>query len=133
MQSRPLITYSADLAAKLDRVNRRVNNDIRYRTDLDKYGRKDHWVENVREGDCEDYALTKRFQLIAAGLDRASIRLATCWVETGEYHAVLLVDTSKGTFCLDNRDRRVKLWNQIAGYKWHLVHTPGEGWNEVGE
>ena len=52
-------------------------------------------------GDCEDYAPLKRKMLIDAGFDRDKIHLCTCFVG-GAGHCVLLVETDRGNYILDN-------------------------------
>ncbi len=83
--------------ADLVRVNDEVNASIRYRSDLDQYGVVDRWVVNPLsgEGDCEDYALTKRQRLGRGELVIVGYRRLV--------HAVLVVDG----WVLDNIERRV--------------------------
>ena len=115
-------------------INSRVNRDIRYVTDMELYGKRDYWtiVEGVGQGDCEDYALTKQFRLKKLLWPASSLRIATCWVETKQYHAVLTVDTNKGTYVLDNRYKRVMAWGDLP-YRWHKRQKPGEYmWENIG-
>ena len=86
-----------------ERINNTVNASVTYRTDLEQYDKPEHWCLPTKFGDCEDYALLKRAYLLEQGWDVDKIHLACCWVETGGYHAVLLCNTSKGWFVLDNR------------------------------
>ena len=53
--------------------------------------------------------------------------MATCWTETGGYHAVLLVDTDKGTFALDNRFETVWNYDELD-YTWDKreINKPGK-------
>lgn len=57
--------------ALVNRVNRRVNRAIRFVDDRRQYGRDDVWAAPVGRGsgDCEDYVLAKRRELI----DRKSV------------------------------------------------------------
>jgi predicted transglutaminase-like cysteine proteinase len=86
-----------------ERINREVNESVQYKTDLEQYDTPEFWKEAGAFGDCEDYALLKRQQLLESGFARKDLHLACCWDETGGYHAVLLCNTSKGWFVLDNR------------------------------
>ncbi|PTQ12967.1 hypothetical protein CLG96_02150 [Sphingomonas oleivorans] len=106
--------------AGLRRVNVRINHDVRYRTDLSLYRQLDHWEPATGEGDCEDYALAKRNALREIGWPDRDLRLATCWDETGAYHAVLTVDFEDATWVLDNRSDRVADWEALErhGYRW---------------
>ena len=86
-----------------ERINSDVNASVRYKTDLEQYSKPEHWVEANTFGDCEDYALLKRQRLLEAGFARKDLHLTCCWCETGAYHCVLLCNTDKGWFVLDNR------------------------------
>lgn len=83
----------------------------------------DRWEEDPRFGDCEDYALTKRKVLLAAGLPAGALRLATAYTEHGEYHAVLTVATTAGTLVLDNRFPTVRDWRSMP-YRWVTLQRP---------
>lgn len=108
-------------------VQEAVNADVRYRCDLSLYGKLDHWARPVGgQGDCEDYALEKLARLEARGWPRATLRLATCWTELGEYHAVLTVDTDHGTYVLDNRYPRPVPWDEVP-YRWDRREDPTTG------
>ena len=49
----------------LKMVNRRVNDQVQYHTDIELYDKPELWVVADRVGDCEDCALAKRQALIA--------------------------------------------------------------------
>lgn len=108
-------------------ANALINNATQYRCDADLYGRVDFWDAATSQGDCEDFALAKRAKLIEGGADPASLRLATCWTEAGDYHAVLIVTTDEGDYVLDNRypfpmpkQDLAYRWDKIQeGTKWH--------------
>ena len=87
----------------VESINSKVNASVQYKTDLEQYSTPDYWVEAGMFGDCEDYVFCKCELLLNAGFERKDLHLACCWVETGDYHAVLLCNTSKGWFVLDNR------------------------------
>jgi predicted transglutaminase-like cysteine proteinase len=100
-----------------ERINREVNASVTYKTDLEQYSTPEFWKEAGTFGDCEDYALRKRELLLKAGFARKDLHLALCWVETGDYHCVLLCNTSKGWFVLDNRYPFPTPPKQLP-YKW---------------
>jgi predicted transglutaminase-like cysteine proteinase len=114
---------------QLQEINDRVNQGIRYAPDQGE----DRWdiVEGGGTGDCEDYALTKRAALIALGWPGEALRIATAWTPSGVYHAVLTVDTDRGTYVLDNRYPRVEPWEALP-YRWHR-RSPARGalWAEI--
>ena len=118
-----------------ERINSDVNASVQYKTDLEQYGTPEHWVEASNLGDCEDYALLKRALLKEQGFDAEKIHLATCWInvkadDTG--HCVLIVETDKGQFVLDNNLKDpVPLNFQAADYKyiWNIIERGGK-WYE---
>ena len=112
----------------LIRVNETVNRSVGYKTDIELYGTDELWTVANREGDCEDYALTKRRLLLGLGWPLETLRLATCWVETGEYHAVLTADHDGQTWVLDNRHKSPRRWDRLP-YRWHKRQKAGgTGW-----
>lgn len=106
------IAYSNRLMAKLKQVNSKVNRQIRWTRD-----RKDEWKIASRRGDCEDYALTKRSQLIRMGIPASSLRMALVKTRKGEGHAVLVVRTNRGDLVLDNKTSRIRRKSQ-TNYHW---------------
>ena len=104
------VRASNDLIALLGQVNRRVNAAITPRRDS-----TDTWQANSRSGDCEDYVLTKRAQLIRKGVPAGSLRIAFTTTRWGEAHAVLVVKTSQGDYVLDNLNNQVKTL-RASGY-----------------
>ena len=116
----------------LQDVQARVNTDCSYATDELMHGVADFWdVMGLKQvGDCEDYALEKRCRLRRLGIDWQDLRLATCWTETGAYHAVLVAVTDFGDLVLDNRYWSVTLWS-ACNYTWHLMQDATGAWREV--
>ena len=93
------ITLTQDVVTLLQRVNARVNRSIRPRLDSAAF---QLWQINPRSGDCKSYVVSKRHQLIEAGLPASALRIAYVKTRTGEGHAVLVVKTSQGDLTLDN-------------------------------
>lgn len=102
---------------ELERVNAEVNGRVGYKADIDLYGMPEFWTIAGREGDCEDYALAKRAELLALGWPVEALRLAVCLDEHGRGHAVLTVDTDRGAYVLDNRSLLVQPWKALP-YTW---------------
>lgn len=92
------------LEKQLASVNRSVNSSMRPRRD----GGTDRWAVGVQTGDCEDFALTKRARLIAAGWPSSALSMTVVRTHSGEGHAVLSVHTSQGTLVLDNLNKSVR-------------------------
>ena len=118
-----------------ERINSDVNASVSYKTDLEQYDTPDYWVEATALGDCEDYALLKRAMLKEQGFDEDKIHIATCWInvkadDTG--HCVLIVETDKGQFVLDNNLKDpVPLNFEAVDYKyiWNIIERGGK-WYE---
>ncbi|NWJ23872.1 transglutaminase-like cysteine peptidase [Rhizobium sp. RM] len=106
--------------ALLQRINSEINTKIAY---SDDNGAADDWKINVTQGDCEDYALTKREQLLKAGWPSGALRIATARLNNGVGHAVLIVSTTKGDLVLDNRTNVVKPWF-AAQLRWVKIQSP---------
>ena len=127
------------------KVNYTVNSNTRFIPDIALYRLPDFWNIADGNGDCEDYAVTKRRLLLKEGIPGRFLWLATCYTEgpkrqiteqgrtfwlpglrgRGGYHAVLLVDTDKGTLVLDNRFNYVEPWDG-SGVGLVLEADPGE-------
>jgi predicted transglutaminase-like cysteine proteinase len=107
------VSATGDVMATLKRVNAAVNRSIRPRNDASG---SDVWTVGASAGDCEDYVLTKRRQLIKAGLPASSLRIAYVKTRQGEGHAILVVVTSKGKLVLDNLTATIRPLSQ-TGYR----------------
>ena len=73
---------------------------------------------------CSNYAVAKCRKLIEQGWPFDTLRLATCYAETGEYHAVLCVDYEGQTWVLDNRHALPMEYNLLP-YKWDKIQVAG--------
>lgn len=129
----PALVKNDQLMADLNEVNKRINR-FRYQTDLSKYGTPDLWTAKIEEagsGDCDDYALTKRKELMNKGYDWQCLQPAICKLR-GEGHLVLLVKTENEFLILDNNYDTIKTWPG-RGYEW-LYRLDGErGWVNFNE
>ena len=113
------VAMSNELMGMLQSVNTRVNHSITPRNDTGR----DNWSMNVSTGDCEDYALTKRAQLIRKGVPAGALRMATTNTRRGEPHAILIVKTTAGDYVLDNLSASVRPLGS-TGYHLRKVSTP---------
>jgi predicted transglutaminase-like cysteine proteinase len=114
---RKVVAYSNGLVRKLQRVNSKVNRSIRPQRD-----KGDIWVVGAKRGDCEDYVLTKRRDLIRAGVPAGALRVAVVRTRGGVGHAVLVVKTNKGDLVLDNRRKRI-VHSHKSGYSFIKMST----------
>jgi predicted transglutaminase-like cysteine proteinase len=81
------------------------------------------WRDDATEGDCNDYALTKRSRLIDRGWPAGALLIATATIPNGEGHAVLVVVTDGGAFVLDNLLYGITPWKALP-YRWHSIVSP---------
>ena len=105
---------------QLRSVNASVNRSIRPVNDSQDQG--DVWQVNVKSGDCEDFALTKRDHLIAMGWSPKALRIAVTKTPYGEGHAVLVVKTDQGDLVLDNRTNAIKGWKD-TDLRWLMIQS----------
>lgn len=97
-----VVRWSGRAERLIGQVNRRVNRTIQPVND-----RSETWSADVKAGDCEDFALTKRRELIRHGIPASALRMAVVVTPNGAGHAVLVVSTSRGDLVLDNRNNRI--------------------------
>lgn len=116
----------------LNAVNRKVNQQVRYVTDQDRFGQPDVWSPAVTEGDCEDYALTKRQLLWAAGWATGDLSLAVVESPSTGAHAVLVANTTQGAYVLDSANSWVMPWKE-ADYTWVSAQDADGRWRVAGE
>ncbi|MEZ4200486.1 MAG: transglutaminase-like cysteine peptidase [Candidatus Paceibacterota bacterium] len=114
---------AALLREVLAEIDTAVNQSMVYATDMQVHGVAEHWsfgsiaADGKRYGDCEDYALTKMYNLLERGVDRAHLILAYALTpgtdldgvanvafngENRVGHFVLMVDHVDGLLVLDN-------------------------------
>lgn len=92
-------------------INTRVNRSTREVTDQSQYKTRELWaLPTSRGGDCEDFALLKKRDLIKAGIDPRKLLLATVLDTRRNAHAVLVYRSSQGDLVLDNLTNRIKPW-----------------------
>ncbi|MDR6624788.1 putative transglutaminase-like cysteine proteinase [Caulobacter segnis] len=113
----------------LNRVNQAVNREVKKANDLDLYGQPEYWslprlVDGKLYGDCEDYALEKRRQLVAAGVPESALSLAVAITARGESHAVLMISLKSGDWVLDNLTPWATPWEDL-NYRWVERQVPG--------
>lgn len=98
-------------------VNAGINQQVVPVTDQDLYQVAEFWTYPNGYGDCEDYALAKRRELINAGWPASTLLMAVVKQANGEGHAVLMVRTDRGDLVLDNQIGSIDLWSQTP-YKF---------------
>ncbi len=83
----------------------------------------ERWLGSPRAGDCNDYAVTKRHELLALGWPSHSLLLAEVIVPSGEHHLVVLVPLKEGDFVLDNINANIRPWSRTQ-YRWGRMQSP---------
>lgn len=114
-----------------EKIHFEINKQICYKTDLENYQINEFWTIPTLFGDCEDYALLKRKKLLESGWDITKQHLVLCLMkeQNNQGHCVLLVNTNKGDYILDNCHEWPKPINEI-NYDWKYILKDGD-WYEI--
>lgn len=110
------VVLTNDRWDELVKVNEQVNRAIKPEENAGGV-MTEEWIVSPRRGDCNDYAVTKRHELLARGWPSHSLMLAEVVVASGEHHLILVVRTHDDDFVLDNLSSVVRPVSQI-GYEW---------------
>jgi predicted transglutaminase-like cysteine proteinase len=113
------VDLTEEKMAELEQVNIRVNRRIRETPDQSA---RDTWDIDVVAGDCDDYAVQKRKELIALGWPPRSLSLAMGYAR-GVPHLVLTVRTGNGDLVLDNLRGDIT-HASTTGYRWLKRQSP---------
>jgi len=122
------LAYSPNLMQDLARINLHVNRAMEARYD----DGADRWTVGGATGDCEDFVLTKRSQLVGAGIPAGALRIATALTRSGSGHAVLVVLTNRGDFVLDNMTNQIKPWDQTGLKMLSISGADPSKWYKIG-
>ncbi len=107
------VVLTAEKRAELESVNQSVNASLKEVADPE-----DEWTLSYTSGDCEEFAIRKRHDLIAKGWPSSVLSLTTARIEDGRGHLVLTVRTSEGgDLVLDNR-RGAVMTTAGSGYRF---------------
>ncbi|WP_337271189.1 transglutaminase-like cysteine peptidase [Oryzifoliimicrobium ureilyticus] len=99
-----------------------VNQQVNARISPDaKKGTAD-WSLTTTYGNCNDYAVQKRDELIRRGVAPAALSLSVVVTPSNEGHLILTVRTDQGDFVLDNLRNGIVAWNK-TGYRWVSVQS----------
>ena len=124
-----LTTENSEL---LKRVNHGVNTAIA--PTAKSYGPvlEDGWTIAPAAGDCNDYAVTKRHELLQSGLPAKALRLSVVKTSSGIGHLVLVVVTTKGDIVMDNLTEAIRPW-QSTDYDWLKIQSAADArlWHGV--
>src|SRR5580765_8113876 len=118
------VNLTAERWADLREVNRSVNQDIvPERNERGLAG--EAWLINPNRGDCNDYAVSKRHELLQRGWPAHALLLSEVVTNSGEHHLVLVVRTRSGDLVLDNLTAQIKPWSRVP-YRWVRIQMPNE-------
>ncbi len=82
----------------------------------------EEWLIGPSHGDCNDYAVTKRHELIARGWPIRNLLLSEVVTSWGEHHLILVVRARGGDVVLDNMTAQIRNWSK-APYRWVRMQT----------
>ena len=108
---------------ELNSINHQVNRDIvAERTPGN--GLTEEWLISPAAGDCKDYAITKRHELLARGWPSRALLLSEVVVPSGEHHLILVVRTKDADLVLDNLNANVRpVAIMYRQYQWVRIET----------
>lgn len=116
-----------------EKILTRLNAGFRYVSDLEQFGRKEHWrsaVDAVRKkavwrDDCDGFALTAaQLAVEDYGVPEKDVTLVYCTVD-GAGHLVCFISGKDETWVIDNRSTAVWSPRQVK-YNWISGLTIGE-------
>jgi predicted transglutaminase-like cysteine proteinase len=116
------VTLTAKRWDELERVNAAVNRAIIPHPNRAGLA-AEKWLIAPKAGECHDYAVTKRHDLIALGWPERDLLLSEVVTSWGEHHLVLVVRTSDGDLVADSLTGQIRDWTS-APYQWLRVQTP---------
>jgi predicted transglutaminase-like cysteine proteinase len=126
------IDLNAETLELLKLVNHNVNMSII--PTPKSYGPNlgDGWTIAPEMGDCNDYAVTKRHELLENGLPSRALRLSVVKTASGIGHLVLVVVTTKGDIVMDDLTEVIRPWRS-TDYHWLKIQsaTNSKFWYEI--
>ena len=118
---------------QLQAVNLSVNSSIRQQSDMQTNGVEDLWTVPGKAGDCEDFAILKKRQLMRLGWPAASLLLTVARLPfSNEGHVVLTARTSEGDLILDSRSNSVRDWSSTSYRYYARQSQTSAGWERIG-
>jgi predicted transglutaminase-like cysteine proteinase len=129
-----VVQLTEDKRKQLQSVNVSVNSSIRQQSDMQTNGVEDLWTIPTKTGDCEDFAILKKRELMKRGWPAASLLLTVARLPfSNEGHVVLTARTSAGDLILDSRSNSVKDWSSTS-YRYYARQSQNSaGWDRIGK
>jgi predicted transglutaminase-like cysteine proteinase len=116
------ISLTQERWAELAAVNRAVNRAIAPQRNLGGV-KTEQWLVSPKAGDCNDYAVTKRHELLAHGWPSRALILSEVATTSGEHHLVLVIRAQEGDFVLDNLNHEIQPM-AATRYQWVRAQSP---------
>lgn len=105
-------------------VNHSINSSTRAISDRRQYGSDEVWaLPTATGGDCEDFVLLKKKELVRLGIAPERLLIATVLDRKQSAHAVLVLRTAGGDLVLDNLKNEILPWRQ-TGYSFLRMQNP---------
>ncbi len=118
------LTLTPERWDELDSINRQVNRDI-VSAVTPGNGLTEEWLISPPAGDCKNYAITKRHELMERGWPSRALLLSEVIVPSGEHHLVLVVRTKDVDLVLDNLNSNLRsVAMTYRQYQWLRIETP---------
>jgi len=124
------VVMNADRWNDLKVINDNANDAVEPVSDMDLYKVVEYWTYPQAQGDCEDYVLLKRKQLMMMGWPAEALLITVLRDENNDGHAVLTVATDQGDFILDNRIYDILPW-QETNYTYYKRQSQTDPWRWV--
>jgi predicted transglutaminase-like cysteine proteinase len=113
------------LYRQLRAVNREVN--IAIQPAPEKADGLRQWTLFPEQGNCTDYAVSKRHELLKRGWPSSALRLAEIIImQTGEHHLVLVANIRGNSFILDNLKHEPVALTDPSEYQWVRIESSEE-------
>ena len=109
-------------AGELAKVNAAVNTMIAPEAN-DAGLAGETWSILPVRGDCNDYAVSKRHELIARGWSPSALLLAEVVLRSGQHHLVLVARLRHRDVVLDNLSPAMLPWSRVP-YRWARIQSP---------
>ncbi len=118
--------------AELKSINQSVNARVKQKLDSASTGKDDVWGLPANAGDCEDFAILKKHELMKRGWPSSAL-LLTVVTYMGQGHVLLTVRTDQGDMVLDNRTNSVKSWSRTP-YRFFARQSQSKHgkWDKIG-
>jgi predicted transglutaminase-like cysteine proteinase len=124
-----IIELTMEVKKLLSEVNTKVNFEIKFVLDKIQYGKEEFWAYPISGmGDCEDIVLEKRLRLKKLGIPKGALSIAIVNNKNSHCsHALLLIETTQGTYAMDRFSNEILLWYQLP-YNFETRERPDGKW-----